>query len=158
ATGLLRSGTPVEVVSKLLGHASVTTTVEVTVTPERRGRPSGAGAGGLVHRQHGGVVSAPSPARPPGLRRRMLLEGLLGAVRPEFRADMLIFPAEDPVFGGGACRVGDCRRPARGRGLCQGHYLRWVGEDRPDLGLFAESTDPRWRRQRPDAACRVVLS
>ena len=29
ATGLLRAGTPVEVVSKLLGHASVTTTVEV---------------------------------------------------------------------------------------------------------------------------------
>ncbi|HVE96166.1 MAG TPA: hypothetical protein VNA67_04200 [Pseudonocardiaceae bacterium] len=64
-------------------------------------------------------MSAPSPARPPGLRRRMLLEGLLGAVRPEFRADMLIFPAEDPVFGGGACRVGDCRRPARGRGLAR---------------------------------------
>ena len=29
ATGLLRAGTPVEVVSKLLGHASVTTTAEV---------------------------------------------------------------------------------------------------------------------------------
>jgi integrase/recombinase XerD len=29
ATGLLRKGTPVEVVSKLLGHASVTTTLEV---------------------------------------------------------------------------------------------------------------------------------
>lgn len=29
ATGLLRAGTPVEVVSKLLGHASVTTTLEV---------------------------------------------------------------------------------------------------------------------------------
>ena len=29
ATGLLRAGTPVEVVSRLLGHASVTTTIEV---------------------------------------------------------------------------------------------------------------------------------
>ena len=29
ATGLLRAGTPVEVVSRLLGHACVTTTVEV---------------------------------------------------------------------------------------------------------------------------------
>jgi site-specific recombinase XerD len=29
ATGLLRAGTPVEVVSRLLGHASVSTTVEV---------------------------------------------------------------------------------------------------------------------------------
>jgi site-specific recombinase XerD len=29
ATGLLRAGTPVEVVSKLLGHASVTTTSQI---------------------------------------------------------------------------------------------------------------------------------
>ena len=37
------------------------------------------------------------------------------------------------MFGGGACRVESCRRPARGHGLCQGHHLRWVGEGRPDL-------------------------
>jgi integrase len=86
----------------------------------------------------------------------MLLERLLGAVRPEFRADVLVFAAEDPVFGGGACRVRNCRRSARGHGLCQGHYLRWVHEDRPDLGEFATLTDPRWRRQRPNAGCRVV--
>jgi integrase len=86
----------------------------------------------------------------------MLLERLLGAVRPEFRADVLVFAAEDPVFGGGACRVLDCRRSARGHGLCQGHYLRWVGKGRPDLGEFAASTDPRWQRQRPNAGCRVA--
>jgi integrase len=86
----------------------------------------------------------------------MLLERLLGAVRPEFRAAVLVFDADDPVFGGGACRVVDCRRSARGHGLCQGHYLRWVGEGRPDLGEFATSTDPRWRRQRANARCRVA--
>jgi len=100
-------------------------------------------------------VTAAAPARPATPRRRVLLERLLGAVRPEFRADVLVFDAEDPVFGGGACRVVDCRRSARGHGLCQGHYLRWVGEGRPDLGEFAASTDPRWRRQRPNAGCRV---
>ena len=60
------------------------------------------------------------------------------------------------MFGGGACRVESCRRSARGHGLCQGHHLRWVGEGRPDLGVFAASTDPRWRRQRPNAGCRVA--
>jgi integrase len=96
-----------------------------------------------------------APARPAGPRPPLLLERLLGAVRPEFRSDVLIFEAEDPVFGGGACRVPACRRPARGHGLCQGHHLRWVGQGRPDSEVFAASTDPRWRRQRPNAECRV---
>jgi hypothetical protein len=39
------------------------------------------------------------------------------------RADVLVFAAADPVFGGGACRVPGCARHARGSGLCQGH--RW---------------------------------
>ena len=67
-----------------------------------------------------------------------------------------MFAAEDPVFGGGACRVASCRRAARSHGMCQGHHLRWVGEGRPDLDVFAATTDPRWRRQRPNARCRVT--
>jgi hypothetical protein len=35
----------------------------------------------------------------------VLLEQLLGAVRPEFRAEVLVVATADPVFGGGACRV-----------------------------------------------------
>ena len=100
-------------------------------------------------------MRAPAPARPAGPRTPLLLERLLGAVRPEFRADVLVFEAEDPVFGGGACRVESCRRPARGHGLCQGHHLRWVGEGRLDIAEFVASTDPRWRRQLPNAECRV---
>ena len=46
-----------------------------------------------------------APARPAVPRRPALLEQLLGAVRPEFRAEVLMFAAADPVFGGGACRV-----------------------------------------------------
>jgi integrase len=92
----------------------------------------------------------------PGPRRAGLLQRLLGTVRPEFRADVLVFPADDPVFGGGACRVAGCGRSARGHGLCPGHHLRWLGDDRPDLDAFAASTDPRWRRQRPNAACRIT--
>jgi hypothetical protein len=42
-----------------------------------------------------------APARPSVPRRPVLLEQLLGAVRPEFRGEVLVFAAEDPVFGGG---------------------------------------------------------
>jgi integrase len=87
--------------------------------------------------------------------RTGLLRALMAAVRPEFRADVLVFPADDPVFGGGACRVGGCSRSARGRGLCPGHLQRWVHDGRPDIDEFAASTDLRWRRQRPNQRCRV---
>ena len=39
-----------------------------------------------------------------------LLEKLMAAVRPEFRADDLVFDPRDPVFGGAACVVGGCSR------------------------------------------------
>ena len=116
ATGLLRAGTPVEVVSRLLGHASVTTTVEVYGHLSVEDARQTLGAGGLVrrHRQRGAAVRA--PARPAVPRRPALLEQLLGAVRPEFRAEVLVFAAEDPVFGGGACRVRELHpgRPQQG--------------------------------------------
>jgi integrase len=84
------------------------------------------------------------------------LERLMAAVRPEFRADVLVFPATDPVFGGGACRVTGCRRAACGHGLCQGHHQRWAKQGRPDLDLFAATTDPGWERQRLNARCRAA--
>ena len=84
------------------------------------------------------------------------LERLMAAVRPEFRADVLVFPATDPVFGGGACRVTGCRRAARGHGLCQGHHLRWAKQGRPDLDVFAATTDAGWERQRPNGRCRAA--
>jgi integrase len=93
----------------------------------------------------------PAQARPAGL-----LQKLMTAVRPEFRADLFAFDATDPVFGGGPCGVEGCRRSARGLGLCQGHYLRWVKAGRPDLGAFTTATDPRWRLQRPNEVCRVA--
>jgi Phage integrase family len=97
-----------------------------------------------------------APARPSVPRRPVLLEQLLGVVRPEFRAEVLVFAADDPVFGGGACRVASCGRAARSQNMCQGHHLRWVDAGRPDPEVFAATTDHRWRRQRPNAACRVT--
>lgn len=104
----------------------------------------------------GASVSSTARVLEPGARRPVpLLEALIGAVRPEFRADILGFEASDPVFGGGECRVAGCGRSARGRGLCPGHHLRWVKGGRGDLDAFAASTDVRWRRQRPNTGCLV---
>ena len=42
-----------------------------------------------------------------------LLEKLMAAVRPEFRAGVLTFDPRDPVSGGPPCAVPGCERPAR---------------------------------------------
>jgi hypothetical protein len=73
---------------------------------------------------------------------RGLLQKLFAAVRPEFRGDELVFNPRDPVFGGPPCRVPDCVRPGRGRGLCNAHHMRWRKAGRPDLDHFAATTDP----------------
>lgn len=99
-------------------------------------------------------MTGPSPARATPLRL-VLRQQLLAAVRTEFRGEVLLFAAADPIFGTGLCRVDGCQRAARGNGLCQGHRQRWQQAGRPDLDAFAGSTDSRWRRQRPNLCCRV---
>jgi hypothetical protein len=65
----------------------------------------------------------------------------MGVVRPEFRSRLLVFDADDPVFGGGACRIERCRRPARGRGMCPGHlHLFGVMRDVSQLNLAGSSS------------------
>jgi integrase len=100
------------------------------------------------------VVSAvPAPGRlpgPPGL-----LEKLAAAVRPEFRADELVFDLRDPVFGGKPCLVPACERTAVGHGFCQGHRQRWAAAGRPGVREFAASTDPRWRKDAPLTRCQA---
>ena len=72
-----------------------------------------------------------------------LLEKLLAEVRSEFRRDVLAFAADDPVFGGAACRVGMCGRVSfSSTGLCNAHYQRWSKQGRPDLEDFSAATSP----------------
>ncbi|WP_411130292.1 tyrosine-type recombinase/integrase [Streptomyces sp. x-19] len=93
------------------------------------------------------------PGRPVG--RGSLLGKLMETVRPEFRAEKLVFDAGDPVFGTGARRVPSCHRHVRNQGLCQSHHLRWKNEGCPDREVFIATTDPRWARQRPNQVCKV---
>jgi integrase len=85
-----------------------------------------------------------------------LLEKLLAAVRPEFRAGVLVFDPADPVFGGGTCRVDGCARAARDNGMCSGHSQRWVKAGRPDPGQFPAAITAPWLGHRPLAGrCQV---
>jgi integrase len=89
-----------------------------------------------------------------------LLEKLLAAVRPEFRADVLSFAPDDPVFGqAGSCLVPRCERPARiaGGGLCGGHYRRWLDAGKPEgaWAMTPEAARP-WLASRMPQSCQVA--
>ncbi len=99
---------------------------------------------------------APAPENDPARSRPAgLLHKLMAAVRPEFRADVLVADTTNPMFGLGPCAVAGCDRAINGHGLCSGHRQRWAKAGRPDLAAFIAKTDPRWRRQQPNAACLV---
>lgn len=80
-----------------------------------------------------------------------LLEQLGELVRPEFQTAVIRVAADDPVFGRDACDVGDCRRSAWARRLCQAHYLRWRLHDQPDHQLFVSTTGPIAESVRTDS-------
>jgi integrase len=92
----------------------------------------------------------------PAGQPRGLLGRLMAAVRAEFRCETLVITPDDPVFGGGACRVNSCERGASGHGLCHNHRVRWDKLGRPDLDEFAAHADPRLRRQQPNQRCAVT--
>jgi integrase len=88
-----------------------------------------------------------------------LLEKLVAAVRPEFRADVLVFDPADPVFGRrGVCLVQGCGWRVKAGGMCQGHWLRWKAAGRPDPARLPESVTAPWNGHGPlpSGRCRVA--
>jgi integrase len=85
-----------------------------------------------------------------------LLEKLVAAVRPEFRAQVLVFDPRDPVFGAAPCAVVACQRPARSNQLCWGHRQRWQANGKPDLAGYVASTTPEWVGHSPLPGCQVA--
>ena len=100
-------------------------------------------------------IPAAGPARqyraPAGL-----LEKLIAAVRPEFRAEDLVFDPRDPVFGGPPCAVSGCDRPHRSQGLCTSHSQRWRATGRPDLAGFTATAEPGWHGHLPLSSCFIA--
>ena len=85
-----------------------------------------------------------------------LLAKLTAAIRPDFRADVLVLDPRDPVFGGPACAVADCERQARCREMCWGHSHRWMMAGKPDPAAFAAATSPDWTGHSPLPGCQVT--
>ena len=86
-----------------------------------------------------------------------LLERLLAAVRPGFRADVLVFDPEDPVFGSGLCLVDGCTRAVHASGMCGGHLQRWNKAGRPEISCLPDSVTAPWFGHGPlgSGSCQV---
>ena len=84
-----------------------------------------------------------------------LLEKLMAAVRPEFRAGDLVFDPRDPVFGGPPCAVRGCDRPHRRQGLCTSHWQRWRGAGGISLAEFTATAGPGWHGHLPLDSCII---
>jgi integrase len=65
---------------------------------------------------------------------------LFATVRAEFRHDVLVFDAADPVFGGRPCQVNGCARTQRSRTMCNVHHQQWLRAGRPELGEFLRTS------------------
>ena len=103
-------------------------------------------------------MSAPAARTVPGRAvpgSAGLLEKLMAAVRPEFRADVLTFDPRDPVFGGPPCAVPGCERPARSRACAGATVSAGDQAGKPDLAQFTATAEPGWPGHLPLAACAV---
>ena len=93
----------------------------------------------------------------PAVPAHGLLEKLVAAVRPEFRAEVLVFAAADPVFGSGVCLVDGCELAVRAAGMCDGHSRRWKKAGRPDPGQLPAAVTAPWLGQGPLPSGRCLV-
>ena len=142
-----------ETVKELLGHASITTTIDtyghLSVEDARRD----VGGGGLVHRARGAAVSARAD------RGDDLVAGPAGeADRPRSvpsSASRCVPDPDHPVLGRGACSVAGCDRSPSGNGCAR--RTRGAGPTavaRTWLAFLADPGPGAERATRPDG-CTV---
>ena len=87
---------------------------------------------------------------------RGLLGKLVGAVRREFRAGILVPDPDNPVLGRRTCPAGGCDRPRAENGLCSAHGNRWRDRGRPDLAAFLADPGAPLNGRRQLTACSVA--
>lgn len=95
-------------------------------------------------------VKSTPPSSAPGL-----LGKLMAAVRPEFRVDIVVPKRGALMFDTAPCRVPDCVRQPRTRGLCKGHYYQWKDAGRPDIETFASAASPEGLGRKDLTVCAV---
>lgn len=84
-----------------------------------------------------------------------LLEKLLAAVRPQFRADLYVIDPDDPVLGRGTCAVDGCDRSRARLGLCSAHGARRHARGTPPLLEFLADPGPALNGRRELTTCTV---
>jgi len=80
---------------------------------------------------------------------------LAGAIRPEFRVDVLLAKVNDPVLGAPPCSVLGCSRPWTVNKMCAAHNSRWRAAGLPDLAAWLLQADPAVQGQRALRPCRA---
>ena len=89
---------------------------------------------------------------------------LLGAVRPEFRADVYVPDPTDPVLFGARCQVVGCAARGhhsasvglpRGEYLCEPHGAMWRRDGGRDVGRWLRGSARPLRTQRDSRPCEV---
>jgi len=89
-----------------------------------------------------------------------LLERLMQAVRPQFRAEVFRPARDDMVFVAGECRLPNCPNVVgqSARGICDSHYQRWLitrGDD-GDFDVWLACEDERLTRRGVAPACVIT--
>lgn len=83
-------------------------------------------------------------------------ERLEGLVRPEFRVEVLMVAAGDPVMGYPECLVDGCTRPGSARAMCTAHHQRWLAEGSPaDIEHWVPTANPDIRGRTKLRFCLV---
>ena len=85
-----------------------------------------------------------------------VLELLMAAVRPEFRADVFVPDPDDPVLGRRTCPLPGCDRARAEYGMCTAHGSRWRARGRPDLAVFRADAGPPLNGRRQLTGCSVT--
>ena len=80
--------------------------------------------------------------RPPAAGRAGLLEKLVAAVRPEFRAELLAPVPATRSWAGRSAPPRESGRPVFAGTMCAAHSRRWRGLGRPDVAEFLASPGP----------------
>lgn len=84
-------------------------------------------------------------------------ERLEDVVRPEFRVEVLMVAAGDPVMGYPECLVSGCTRPGSVRAMCTAHHQRWLAEGGPaDIKHWVPTANPAIRGRTKLLFCLVT--
>ena len=80
---------------------------------------------------------------------------LLGSLRPEFLAPVIVPAVGAPIVGNPRCQVAGCLMPGASIRMCDGHRARWARAGRPEVQAWLETASHRMKGHGLLRACAV---